>query len=409
MHPMRRRAAVVAFAVALQLAVSLLTLAHGGERTPDTPTYERAIPQLLSHATFDRQPGWPETVRTPGYPLLLAALTALFGGGSLSVLLAQVVMRGALVSVAFSIAKEAFGDRAGTIAALLVALDPASLFAAATIETETFFTLMLLLGLQFCVRASAPSAPLRVAAGAAMLIAAAVFIRPIGYYLVPLLALWLFARHRRAAVVYLLVAVVLLGGWQWRNKVRAGTWNFTTITAMSLYFYRAAGVTALQQHRSVADVQRDLGFTPHSDEADLPTLQRWTREGKAILRSAPLLMIRTQVEGAVRTLFGPGRETAQVALGDRFARAAVAIALLHLAALYGGLLLTAILRRKELRWESLLPYAIAAVYLVAISAGPEAYSRFRVPAVPLFAIFAAPGLAALLRGGRAAAALETTD
>jgi hypothetical protein len=45
------------------------------------------------------------------------------------------------------------------------------------------------------------------------------------------------------------------------------------------------------------------------------------------------------------------------------------------------------------RRRASLILAVVAIYLVAVSGGPEAYSRFRVPVAPLFAVLAAAILA----------------
>src|ERR1700690_717850 len=64
--------------------------AHG-----DAPTYLRPARELIDHGRFDNggSPNEPEFLRTPGYPVFIAAVYGIFGKTNTAVLLVQVAPR----------------------------------------------------------------------------------------------------------------------------------------------------------------------------------------------------------------------------------------------------------------------------------------------------------------------------
>jgi hypothetical protein len=66
---------------------------------------------------------------------------------------------------------------------------------------------------------------------------------------------------------------------------------------------------------------------------------------------------------------------------------------LHLALVYVGAArgLRLAIRGDRSWWPAHLLLAGIAIYLVVVPAGPEAYARFRVPVMPLLAVFAGIG------------------
>ena len=51
---------------------------------------------------------------------------------------------------------------------------------------------------------------------------------------------------------------------------------------------------------------------------------------------------------------------------------------------------------RERRWTTLVLLLIVIAYFFALSAGPEANSRFRIPIVPFFAVLAGVGIDSLI-------------
>jgi Dolichyl-phosphate-mannose-protein mannosyltransferase len=133
--------------------------------------------------------------RAPGYALLLAGVrSAGVGAAGLfpAALLLGTLMHAANALLVASLAKRWFGDLAALLAGLLFALDPVLVHYATQALDSTFSLTLFLAGLAFLADALAPPCRARSWAGAGLLWACAVLVRP-NYLLVwavaPLLAL----------------------------------------------------------------------------------------------------------------------------------------------------------------------------------------------------------------------------
>jgi hypothetical protein len=153
--------------------------------------------------------------------------------------------------------------------------------------------------------------------------------------------------------------------------------------------------------------------------------QHWKREGLRLIRQHPLLFVKSQIFGLFKLLLGTGEQSFVTAMGltepggplrdvfrlpfaaywQRWARPHPWLVLLffltgiHLFALY--ICLSVGLWRlfrtggRQCRPAHLVLGCLIC-YLLAVSAGPEAYSRFRVPLMPFLALYGGYGLACVL-------------
>jgi hypothetical protein len=256
-------------------------------------------------------------------------------------------------------------------------------------------------------------------------------IRPIAYYLfLPALVLiaasqLVAGRPRRRVVAAALVAVVpwmvLVEGWRLRTYVLTGRFEIAQIASVNLAWYRGAGIIAARDGISFWEARRKIARS-------LPDTSGWSpgaisalyeREGLKLIVAHPGLFARNELFGLAKILAGPGRadllhyfagvpyedapegavEVSGASLRQRFSTGGwlttipVAYGAGYLLALYACVLsgLRAIRRRERpARIEHALLWWIV-VYLVVVAAGPEAYARFRVPVMPLLALYAARG------------------
>jgi 4-amino-4-deoxy-L-arabinose transferase-like glycosyltransferase len=378
-------------------------------------------------------------LRTPGYPGLLA----LTGPGSpLTVIVLQSLLAASAVLLAYLIALRLFGYRAALIAAGLLALDAASTGSAHFLMSETAFSFLTVLGIWLLVQGRTRLLSYGLA-GLALALAA--LVRPLGYYLVPVLALvaplsrlgtdgW--RRTLARAFVFLLAPVVLLGAWQLRNRHSVGSARFSAQDAFNLYFYRAAGTLAIDQHRDLYDVQQDLGLDNSSGEYSrwldrnpgvnagrIP--DRWTSEAVRVIQRRPGPFLLLTLRSAFALFFEPGSFELAELLGRTspndaaqllttlqlrpvgvlpllFRRPALliltALALLHLIVLYSGVVIGLV--RRRFRAAGMVVAAAAIAYFVLASSGPEARARFRVPLAPLLAALSGAGWASMVCGRR---------
>ncbi len=443
--------AILAGSLLLKLAAWGVVLSGDPGRflMSDSPGYHdpaRALLHTGTYAVSPDVPGVPETIRTPGYPLFLAGVYALFGEHYAAAIAAQILLSLATIALVYAMAARLWDARVGLLAALLLALDVASFSHALLLLSETLFTLLIVAMLAAGVRLlqgteDALRDRLKQAALLGLFLALATMTRPVSYYLVVPLgvgALVVGARRwggRTAlAVLGLVVLPVALvaGGWQVRNYRLTGSSALSQIEGVNMLFYRAAAVVALRDGVSLHEARRRLAGGDKNELIHRAHLHpearlgdQWKREGLAVLRSHPGLLLKTQAAGLAGLLAGPG-EGALVRLlggsartegplgdvrrlsfgayvqkwvvGAPLAFLAFVFAAAHLVLVYAAALpgLVGAARSRRIAGVHLLLWGVL-LYLVVVSAGPEAYFRFRVPVMPILAMYAAAGLFAFGR------------
>ena len=113
-------------------------------------------------------------------------------------------------------------------------------------------------------------------------------------------------------------------------------------------------------------------------------------------RSTSIWRRRERHAGAGRLLFGPGTAALNRLLFDGLAeteRWVSSVLLAGLAIMYFGLLAGIALLIVQRRADLLIPIGAIAIYLVLVSSGPPAYTQFRAPVMPFFAVVAGYGYA----------------
>lgn len=388
-----------------------LTVAMLGEHGPGRFTFKDSSSYLEVAGSLPRGLWSPSAAvsttslaRTPMYPLFLR-LT----GGDRSVVLtivAQCLLGGALnVWLAHRLAHRALGSRRpALVAAVVCALDPASISHSLLIATETLaatFLLAALLG-AVAVRASVREGtgpwPPAAATGAAA--AALALTRPnLAVFVVAVPALVAAAGPWRrtvpAAALALAVGLVPVAGWVARNHHVGGTAVLSTVAGQNLADFGLAAVAADRGELSWTDLDRSglnrviereairTGLSPAVD-GDIygPATDRaWTSEGLAHLRAHPAGAATVSAQGLVRSGLAPA-----VARGPGRPLAAAWVVALEVAALAGAVALG----RRRRWWVLALLAGTVALYLAA-SAGPWMDVRFRVPIVPVLAVLAGLG------------------
>ena len=348
-------------------------------------------------------------LRTPAYPVFLAALFRIFDGSVRAVVAAQIGVSVFTVWLTWALARRLIGDRSALASGLVLALDPASVLFACLIQPETLFT-ALLVGGAVCWLAALERGAWSQAAGAGFIFGVAALTRPIALFLPLCLApaVWLRRDVRRRVqllLCFLLASAVPVGGWMAKNRILTGHAVFTIVGDSSLLHYRAAGALAEDEGISIDEArtrvwQRFWAITPPTASlAELSSRQRVL--AFEILAEHPWGAVKMMSAGVVRMMAGTGLTALSNLVGDpdpegvakAWKRTVQALQLLGLGVVYlavgrGVILLAA---RRELLAIA-LPLGVI-VYLALFSAGPEANTRFRFPAAPFLALLAGHGLA----------------
>jgi 4-amino-4-deoxy-L-arabinose transferase-like glycosyltransferase len=252
---------------------------------------------------------------------------------------------------------------------------------------------------------------------------ASTLIRPIALYLpLVLISVGLILQEGRwptrllRSGVFVLAFALPVGGWIARNYALTGVPIFTTVESFNLLNYRAAGSMAEEEHISVEEARRRLS----------ETLQGRTREGMnrgQISRLEASLALETFakyprgtavtfIKAVGRLLAGPGRAELLRLLGaprpttieTGLHAFLVGMETVVLGAIMFGAVLGGYRLLRSRRYIELVAVLIFIFYFMAISAGLEAYSRFRAPIMPYFALLAGCAFASRRRGGQGGAA-----
>jgi hypothetical protein len=385
----------VACVVVIAAVVNWLFFVFGASDflDPDSATYLVQARNLIHGLGFVSEPGVAETLRTPGYPLLLAV----FNAQTQPVIVLQHLIAVTIAAVIYLLSCTRFSRSVGLIAALLYATDAATLHCANQVMTETLFTLLLFITIVLITTNRVHAAGL--------LSGILVLVRPIAIAYFIVVAVMLLAKRKRAKAVTMYTALALLTplAWALRNGVESGVFSVSSIAGVNLIEYRAAGTLAMLSGDDfnenlaragellTSDANRRIEAICSCGVEDLPDAQRaayYSRYAVNIVLQHPIAFIGLTLRGVMLNLLDTDFESIQAVsrIEASFVRATLessAKAIL-IFALFGAVAL----RRDAL----VLLAAVTVLYFVVMAAGGEAEVRFRVPVTPELSILAAVGI-----------------
>ncbi|MBI2612513.1 glycosyltransferase family 39 protein [Candidatus Kaiserbacteria bacterium] len=226
-------------------------IALGGPETSDVTEYVHLAENMLTVGRFEISSAFgPEYLRVPGYPAFLALMLAFFG--TLTVVpFVQIIFTAGTVALIYLIGVRYFPRPIAIAAAVIYTIDPVIIYSTWVPISEPLFILSLL-GSIYCVGTPARRAWVPyVLAG--LLFGISVYMRPVGLYLAPLLALLAFANAvswktaARGALIFLVVTAATIVPWMMRNYSLSGHFAFSPSSAFNLYF---ANMPTFEQART---------------------------------------------------------------------------------------------------------------------------------------------------------------
>jgi 4-amino-4-deoxy-L-arabinose transferase-like glycosyltransferase len=197
-----------------------------------------------------------EEVRTPGYPLFLAAVQAIFGEHIGPIILIQLIFTARIAWLLYHCGKLLNAERIGLAAACLFAVNPNALFWSLTVLTETYFSLLLILSFYTLILAL-KRMQLRWFALSGLFLGMATLTRPIGLYLIPIWTLSILLRLRQKkgfgnslkySATFLVAAMLLVVYWQTHNLILHGHFSLSTTTEVTFSRFIAADTLAEALH-----------------------------------------------------------------------------------------------------------------------------------------------------------------
>jgi hypothetical protein len=384
----------------------------------DTIEYIEPATSLIMSGHFKTN-GIPEIERTPAYPLLLIP-GIISGHIELVTIALQIILSCFCVFMVYKIGIFLFDSHEiSLLCAGLYAVEPLTIIYCSRLYSETLYVTLLLVFLYFLIRHLKTGAVSDLMLSAVAL-AATAYVRPISYFLPPLIAfalvLWaLLGRSlsRRVIVhagVFFLVSMGIIAVWQARNGIETGYWGFSAISDQNLYFYVGGGILAEKNGLDVSNQLTNMGYgVPEAYFSLHPEQRTWSRdevyryrskEGVKLVIENLRTFFMLAVENTITTL----RETGTTDLLDMFkvdqaspegARLKWILKLPLFMALLGYWLLAAIgvFSKRWTNGEQLMVLIVVGAYLILIaSMGGIGYSRFRHPAMPILCLMAGCGL-----------------
>ncbi len=437
--PLGRLAILLAVALAIRL---LPVLAHGAYPVlfmdSDSWGYHRLASNLLAgHGySWDTSPPYsPNLYRPPGFPVVLLGLYALTAPSVPAAIVLLGIVSTATVLLTYCLARALTGRPGLALGAAAVqAMDPVAMQYSNLLLTETLTAPLILLAVWSVVRYRATYRAIWLLAAGGIL-AAGILIHPVLLFLpflLPVVPLFKQATRcwRQVAVAAGAAAIALVpaSGWIVRNWYVGDFLGISSVTAVNMLKYKAAGVEAelrgtsreVERDRLTAECEAEL--TPRASPGERYRL--WQRRGSAIVLAHPLVYAKVHARGMMLELIGPERDhstrllygpavldqegrytdaSTAAARNERPARALDVARYLILA--WQGVLLLALVvgagRLVRARPALLALLAVVPLYVLTLSGGPESSPRFRVLYLPIFSLLTALGMEALLAAIRA--------
>jgi 4-amino-4-deoxy-L-arabinose transferase-like glycosyltransferase len=422
---------ILLLSVVSKLALSALVMTYhpnGVFESSDSVEYHQLALNLLQYGEFSRSPEAPyepEIIRTPAYPMLLAGLYGIFGVHPAIIVFVQIALSVMTVFIGFRIATVLLHEQAGLLTALLLAADPVSAYYSQVLLTETVFTTTISLGLLLFLHALVEPCRWRWSVGVGICLALSTYLRPTSYYLGFMLPFIFFLMARPAigwqraakpAFVFLFLYVTLVGGWQLHNYMQTGSTEFSQTKNQYLFIAKAAAIIAARDNLSLENAQQHLAAEHfQSIPPDLRTSTQarlFESQGEyavAIIMEHPGLFLWTSLRGMLASLFGPSNLSHLFGLDNVALRSSLlrgdfsgfspshwtmafgswAYGIGFLIILYIGILLLFV--RGEFYSQGMALLIFTVLYVLVLSSGPEAYSRFRMPIMPALCVMATAG------------------
>jgi 4-amino-4-deoxy-L-arabinose transferase-like glycosyltransferase len=408
----------------------------------DTQDYLTPAQNWLKTGLFVNH-GLPELYRTPGYPLFLIP-GILLGHIEIVTIVLQIAISTLGIFLLYKTIKglDIF-EKPARWAAFLYACEPVTILYTNKLLTETLFTFTVLLFCLVLVHYFHHRQIIWILLSSGIM-AAAVYVRPAGYFLpifltFIILLLDRFIYRKTTAnrtpmshlFVFLALSMGLIGLWQWRNFSETGYSGFSTVDGKTIYFFHGASVEAANRKIPLHDLQDQMGYRDPNVYWQLhPEQKSWTEaqinrymtdEGiKMILSNLPRFSIIYAL-GLGRTLLDPSANeylrlfnayslpggvlgvgldrgfSSQIRIILDIFKTYPTIFLTNLLLgliiiLYYLLALIASIQRSTWHNKSLVCFLSLGFYLLIVAGGGIGADRFRVPIMPILCILAGSGL-----------------
>ena len=364
-----------------------------------------------NYSSSPDEPYAPDALRTPLYPLFLAAIIKGVGDSVAVVVLLQMLLQLGTIALIYVAARRLFTELTAFCLALYCVLDPVYAIMSGVLYSETLHQLFNMLFAYLLFRGLRDGFTVTRACAIGLFFGLGLLTRPFAMYFFPLVLFVIIASERTVAAVgksALVTAIVLalLFPWLHRNAVVFGTWSMSEVDAPSLQKFYMAPFLAAREGLSLDEARARLAAETPRFQNPFERAAFIKRQTVDIIRQHPFAYAVFHVTSAWPALSGSNSEalqyllTAQGLAGRTDERQPPQQAwrfvliggnLVLLAALYGlfGFGLWRLFTQRK--WLLLFLLVTALAYLPAIT-GPMSSSRYRLGILPFLLYGAGVGL-----------------
>lgn len=282
---------------------------------PDSIGYVFPAQTLLQQGTmWEAFSSSPLLLRTPGYPLFLVAIQLATGSMTWGVALWQNTLSLLMLIPVYLSAEKLGGQTAARWATLFCAASLLYFSMAFAVLTETLCAFLLAWFVFFILRFF-QTPRTHDLLSAALLLAAAVYVRPAAYYFAPACGIILLCfcvgkllkySTLKILTAFILPLIVVLGAWHVRNTVSTGFSGFTTVGAYNLYIWNE-DYLAQKYHISVPQAHEMMQALLPAGFASFPPAEQarlYKSLGRQLIRKSFLYKLAHAPIWAGKTLLG---------------------------------------------------------------------------------------------------------
>jgi 4-amino-4-deoxy-L-arabinose transferase-like glycosyltransferase len=315
----KKIATLFVFAVVIRLPFFVMVIVN-----PDVPytshdsfRYDYIGRNLLSNNSYSmylERPEIKDPVRTPGYPLFLSAVYAVFPDKAIFVALIQLFIDCGIVLLIFGMGRVLFSEKVGMVAGFLYGLNFHQALFTTQILSEILFTLFLtsfiLLFIIFLKQGKSYSL-----LWSGILLSVSILIRPIALFL-PIVPFFFLVKKKvpfRLMIIFLAIVILFPVCWSIRNSVVFDQFFLTKVHSVNMIAYGAANIIGHTRNLSrkesedvfMTNVKQKYALTDyeigHYDDNPL-ICDEIAGEAQKIIFSHPFIYLKNQILGVIHTI-----------------------------------------------------------------------------------------------------------
>ena len=411
--------AIVAVTLRLIWWLCVWTSGSNGFVLFDSPQYILLAENLLEHGEFSRSeaaPFFPDIARTPGYPLFLIPFFKL-GIAIHWIALTQILLSAAIPLLVLDIARK-LELKGRWIAAIIPSIDLSLLLFAPVILSDSLFILLLTWWIWWMVSKEGKQR-----LWGALILGLVILVRPIAQFIPFLLLGWMIWSKfpKKQILAYFLIAMFLPGFWIARNYQQFEAATLSSMGLNNLMLYNAAGAEAAATGVPFTEVQQKYVTAAleaqdwYGDPLATKKYLSWMRENALdVLAEYPSTVAYQSAKSLGLYFFKPPRSyfdqqfnwdysydpilgydenSASIfsQITGKTSTGGIVLmflqAFINLATFLLGVLGIRTLWKKHRQWTML--FILLILYFWFLSVFTQTDARFRLPVIPLLALFAA--------------------